>query len=210
MKLYGTPPTRVLRGLWVLNELGIDCEVVPVDLRKGEHLTPEFRALNPAAKVPVLVDGDTVITESMAIPLYLAEKYPERGLIPRDLQQRAQMYRWLFFLVSEIEAPLWRIARNSFIYPPERRQPEDVKLASEEGREMIAVLESHMAHRDVMVGDSLTLADLMAAYTLDWAHEVGLLEHAPNLRRYLSLMYERPTAPPTIKEALAAQEAEAS
>lgn len=121
IKVYGVPPTRVLRALWVLNELGIEYEVVPVDPRGEAARSPEFRALNPAGKVPVLVDGDMVLTESAAIQLYLAERFPGGGLVPTGIAERAQMYRWIFFLVTEIEQPLWRIARNAVIYPEERR-----------------------------------------------------------------------------------------
>ena len=60
MKLYGTPPTRALRVVWLLNELNIECEVVTVNMGIGEHLAPEFLALNPAGKLPALVDGDPV------------------------------------------------------------------------------------------------------------------------------------------------------
>src|SRR3546814_18784050 len=70
-KLYGTPPTRVLRAIWLLNELGLEYEHCPVDLMQGEAQRPAFLDLNPAAKVPVLVDGDVVLTESAAIQLYL-------------------------------------------------------------------------------------------------------------------------------------------
>ena len=204
MKLYGTPPTRAIRVLWLVNELGLDCEVVTVDFRKGEHLEPEFLALNPAAKVPVLVDGDVVLTESMAIPLYLAEKCPEKGLIPKDLKERAQMYRWLFFLSNEIEAPLWRIARHTSIYPEAKRIPAEVELAKTDARVMVAVLEKHMEGRQYLVGGRLSVADMMAAYTLDWAGRVQLLTEAPNLREFVDKMYARETAPPTIAEAFAA------
>lgn len=204
MKLYGTPPTRVIRVLWLLNELGLECEMVAVDLRGGEHRSDQFLALNPAGKVPVLVDGDVVLTESAAIALYLAEKCPEKGLIPQDLGLRAQMYRWIFFLVTEIEQPLWRMARHSSIYPEEQRLPADVKLAASECKQMAAVLEEHMRGREFLVGDSLTVADLMAAYTLDWAGQVKTLEQCPNLKDFVARMYARPTAPPTIAEAFAA------
>src|SRR3546814_2080662 len=86
MKLYGTPPTRVRRAIWLLNELGLEYEHCPVDLMQGEAQRPAFLDLNPAAKVPVLVDGDVVLTESAAIQLYLAEKHPEAGLIPEALR----------------------------------------------------------------------------------------------------------------------------
>lgn len=203
MKLYGTVPSRALRVLWLLRELDIECEVVTVNLGTGEQRGPDFRALNPAGKIPVLVDGDVVLTESVAITLYLAEKYPGKGLIPTSLADRAQMYRWIFFLVTEIELPLWRIALHTRIYEAAERRPEEVALATRDGRAMIDVIENHMQDREFFVGDHLTVADLNAAYLLDWANLENLLEDAPRLRTYLAAMYARPTAPPTIAEGFA-------
>ena len=204
MKLYGTPPTRALRVLWLLNELDIECEVVTVNMGAGEHVGPEFLKLNPAGKLPALVDGDLVMTESSAIQLYLAEKYPEKGLIPSDLADRAQMYRWIFFLVTEIEQPLWRIALHTRIYPEAERQPGEVPLATRDCKSMVAVLEQHMQRREFIAADRMTVADCNAAYTLDWANEAGMLTDAPRLRAYLDTMYARPTAPMTIAEGFAA------
>ena len=201
MRLYGTPPTRGIRVQWLLNELGIDCEVIALD-PLGD-LDPAFLALNPAGKLPVLVDGDVVLTESAAIPLYLAEKYPEKRLIPEGLVDRAQMYRWIFFLVTEIEQPLWRIALNTAVYPPDRRVPADVENATRDCKKMLAVFETHMADRNFVVGDRLSVADFIAAYTIDWAHEAKMLADAPRLQRYVDTMYARPTAPMTIKEGFA-------
>ena len=206
LKLYGTPPTRALRVVWLLNELGLEHELHPVDLMQDEHHQQDFLSLNPAARVPVLVDGNLVLTESAAIQLYLAEKYPQAGFIPETLEDRAQMYRWMFFLVTEVEQPLWRIARHTFVYPDEKRIPQDVELARQECLEMIEVLERHMSEREFMVGDRLSVADFNAAYTLDWANTEEMLASAPRLRDYLKAMYARPTAPPTIAEAFAAME----
>jgi len=206
MKLYGAPPTRALRVIWLLNELGLEYEMLPVDLLQGENQQQDFLTLNPAGRVPVLVDGSLVLTESAAIQLYLADKNPEAGFIPAAVEDRAQMYRWIFFLVTEIEQPLWRIARHSFVYPEEKRLPQDVSLARQECVEMVAVLERHMEKREFMVGDRLSVADFNAAYILDWANEEKMLDGAPRLREYLRSMYARPTAPPTIAEALAALE----
>lgn len=207
IKLYGTPPTRAIRVIWLLNELGLEYEMAEVEIL-GDALDPNFLALNPAAKVPVLVDGGLVLTESAAIQLYLAEKFPEAGFIPDAIEDRAEMYRWIFFLMTEIEQPLWRIARHKYIYPEDKRLPQDVELAQQECVAMVAVLEQHMKDRDFIVGDRLGVADFNAAYTLDWANEEKLLDNAPRLRAYLKSMYARPTAPPTIAEAFAAMESQ--
>jgi len=203
IKLYGTPPTRVIRVLWILNELGLEYEIHPIDLLKGEGQSKDFLKLNPAGKVPVLVDGGLVLTESAAIQLYLAEKYPQAGLVPESLEQRAEMYRWSFFLMTEIEQPLWRISRHTFLYPKEKRLPEDVELAKQDCREMVAVLEQHMKGREFLVGERPSVADFNAAYTLDWANEEELLDDAPRLQKYLKTMYARPTAPMTIAQGFA-------
>jgi glutathione S-transferase len=203
MKLYGFPPTRSIRVLWTLRELGVDFEFVDVNLMKDEHRRPEFLALNPAGKLPALVDGDFVLTESVAIVVYLAEKYADRGLLPADLESRAQTHRWLLFTATELEQPLWRIARHTALYPKDKRLPEEVLLARQDFQDMASVMEEHMRGRQFLVGERVTVADFVAAYTLDWANEVHLLNPWPHLRDYMERMYARPKAPPRIAEAFA-------
>lgn len=210
MKLYGTPPTRAVRPLWLLNELDLDCEVIPVDIANGAHLEPPFLAINPLGKVPVLVDGDVVVAESAAIAIYLAERYGRGRFIPSDVAERALMHQWIFFLVTEIEQPLWRIALHAFIYPEAQRQPAEIPLARLDCLRMLAPLDRHMEGRAFLVGSTPTVADFIAAYTLDWAAEEALLEHVPNLSRFVDQMYARPAAPPTIKEGFEALNAGSS
>jgi glutathione S-transferase len=204
MKLYEFGPTRSIRARWALQELGVDFEPIRVNLLAGEHQQPEFLKINPAGKLPVLVDGDLVLTESVAIVLYLAEKYSGKGLLPTDLRQRAQVNRWLLFAATELEQPLWRIARHTALYPEDQRLPDDVVIASREFKEMAAVLEKHMQGREFVVGDDATVADFVTAYTLDWGNEYKLLGHCPQLMGYMERMYARPKAPPRIAEAFAA------
>jgi len=195
MKLYGFGPTRSLRALWGLKELGVEFEFVPVNLAAGEQKDPEFLAVNAAGKVPVLIDGDLVLPESAAIVLYLAEKYPEKGLMPTKLEQRAQVYRWVLFAVTELEQPLWRMARHSFVYPEHKRLPQDIDLAREDFTAMATVLERHMDGRQYIVGDRISVADCVTAYLMDWANERHLLVGFPNLMAYLHRMYQRTNAP---------------
>ncbi|WP_321783389.1 glutathione S-transferase family protein [Burkholderia pyrrocinia] len=201
MKLYGFAGTRSQRALWGLKELDADFEFVSVNLLAGEHKRPEFLRLNPAGKVPVLVDGDLVIPESAAIVLYLADKYPEKALLPVDPALRAEAYRWVMFAVTELEQPLWRITRHSFIYPPEKRSPADIELAREDFATMAAILDTHLEGREFIVGDTLTVADCVTAYLIDWAGECNLIEPFPQLRAYLERLYARPKAPQRIAEA---------
>ncbi len=204
MKLYGIPPTRALRPLWLLNELDLDCEVVTVDLPAGEHRSPGFLAINPFGKVPVLVDGDIVIAESAAISFYLAERYGEGRFLPTSVKDRAEMHQWAFFLVSEIQQPLWRIALHASIYAEAERRPAEIPLAERDCRQMLGPLEHHMAGRGYLVGSTPTVVDFIAAFTLDWADEAGLLDRSPSLKAFVKRMYARPKAPPTIGESFAA------
>ena len=204
MKLYEFGPTRSIRVRWTLQELGVEFESIRINLLAGEHLQPKFLKINPAGKIPVLVDEDLVLTESVAIVLYLADKYSNKGLIPTDLKERAQVNRWLLFAATELEQPLWRIARNTMLYPEDQRLPADVVLASQEFKAMAAVLEDHMQRRQFLVGDTVTVADFVAAYTLDWANEDRLLDDCPQLLAYMKRMYARPNAPQRIAEAFAA------
>jgi len=203
MKLYGFGPTRSLRALWALLELDAEFEFIPVNMMAGENRHPDFLRLNPARKVPVLVDGDLVLTESAAIVMYLAEKYGAKGLMPTDLTQRAQAYRWSLFAVTELEQPLWRIAKHTILYDEDKRLSADIALAREDFAVMAAVLDRHMEARTFIVGDGMTVADCITAYVLDWGNELSLLDGRPNLKVYFERMYARPKAPQRIAEAFA-------
>ena len=210
MKLYEFGPTRSIRVRWTLQELGADFESIRVNLLAGDNRRREFLEINPAGKIPVLVDSDLVLTESVAIVLYLAEKYSHKGLLPTGLKERAQVNRWLLFAATELEQPLWRISRHTALYPEEQRLPADVILASGEFKDMASVLEKHMRGRQFVAGDSVSVADFVMAYTLDWGNEFKLLDGCPHLLAYMKRMYARPHAPPRIAEAFAAISSEQS
>jgi glutathione S-transferase len=206
MRLYEFAPTRSIRVRWTLQELGLDFEAVTVNLVTGEHHAPAFLTINPAGKVPVLVDGDLVISESVAIVLYLAEKYADRGFTPTALAEKGRFYQWLMFAATELEQPLWRISRHTALYPEPLRLPADIDLAREDFIPMARITEVHLRDHEYVVGNSVTIADFVLAYTLDWAGEVGLLEDLPACRAYVERMYARPRAGIRIGPALASIE----
>jgi glutathione S-transferase len=181
----------------------VDFESAVVNLMQREHQSAEFLRVNPAGKVPVLVDGDRVIHESVAICLYLADKYPDRQMIPADLGERADFWRWLLFVTTEIEQPLWRITRQKRLYAEQDRSPGDVPVARRECAEMLGVFETYMQGRAFVAGTRVSVADFVTAWTLDWANEEDLLGDRPSLRAYLEHMYARPQAVLRIAQAFA-------
>src|SRR5207302_9069258 len=100
MQLYHFPSPNPQKVTFALKELGLDCEIVPLDLAKGEQQQPEFLALNPFGRVPVLTDGDLTLTESHAILAYLGEKTGR--LWPASAAERADALQWLFVLSQHI------------------------------------------------------------------------------------------------------------
>jgi glutathione S-transferase len=94
LKLYGGARSRASIVQWYLEEIQVPYEFVMLDMQVGEHLNPDFLAINPMGKVPAIVDGDLKLWESGAILIYLAEKY---GKMPSSLEQRAEIDQWVIF-----------------------------------------------------------------------------------------------------------------
>jgi len=185
IKLYGMPKTRSTRITWALEELGAEYQFVPVNLVKGEGKTPEFLALNPAGKVPVLVDGDLVLTESAAICTYLGDRFPETGLVPRPgTVERARYDQWCFFVLTELEQPLWTIGKHKFALPEERRVPEIKETAVWEFKRAAAVFAKGLEGKKYLVGDHFTMADLLAVHTLTWARTARILHDFESVEEY--------------------------
>ena len=200
MKLYESPATRSARCRWVLQELGVPFEAIPVKLAQGEHKQAEFLKLNPYGRVPVLVDGDLVLSESVAICLYLADKYANRGLIPTPgTAQRAIHDQWLLFCATELEQPLWQIRRHTALYPVERRLPAEVVIARENFQLAAAVLEGALRDRIYLADTGFSIADIVVSYTLRWAAGYGLFVDHPGLEAYLNRHLARDACPEELR-----------
>jgi glutathione S-transferase len=107
MKLYGSPGSAAMAPMAVLEHVGAPYEWLRVDLDAGEHLQPAFLAINPKGRVPVLVDGSNTFTESAAICLHLAERFPQAGLLPAaGTLERTRLYEWMFYLSNTLQVAL--------------------------------------------------------------------------------------------------------
>ena len=195
MKLYGYRNGRTLRALWALEEVGATYEYVEVDVMNGQGREPWFLGINPGGKVPVLDDGGTIITESAAICMHLAEKYPQSGLLPAPgTRERTSCYKWISFILTELDAPLWTIAKHRFGLPTERRVPGVIETAGWEFRTAVKVLASGFDDRPYLASASFTVADILAGHTLLWARSARLPLGSDFLETYLAKLLIRDAA----------------
>ena len=181
----------------------MDFEPIRVNLPAGSISALSFSRSIPPAKSPC----SSMATSCSPSPWRSYFTWPEifdKGLLPTDVGERAQVNRRLLFAATELEQPLWRISRHTALYPEEQRLPGDVIIAGREFKEMATVLEKHMQGQEFVAGDRVTVADFVTAYTLDWGNEDKLLGDCPELLAYMNRMYARPNAPPRIAEAFAA------
>jgi len=186
MKLYGYRNGRTLRALWALEEVGATYEYVEVDVIHGQGREPWFLKINPAGKVPVLDDNGTIITESAAVCMHLAEKYPESHLLPPPgSAERTECYKWTSYILTELDSPLWTIAKHRFGLPKERRVPAVIDTATWEFGVAVKVLATGLGNRPYLVGGSFTVADILAAHTLLWAKSTRLELGSDSLVSYL-------------------------
>jgi glutathione S-transferase len=183
-----------------LQELGVPFEAIPVNLSQGEHKRAEFLRLNPYGRVPVLVDGDLVLSESVAICLYLADKYADRGLVQTPgTAQRAVHDQWLLFCATELEQPLWQIRRHTALYPAEQRLPAEVAISRVNFQRAATILEGVLRDKAYLAGACFSIADIVIAYTLFWATSYGLLVHHPGLEAYLERHLARDACPEELR-----------
>lgn len=193
LTVYGCPNTRSTRVVWALEEAGADYEYVPIDLRIGAGLQPDYLALNIGGKVPTLVDGGFVLTESGAICTYIGDRFPGAGLVPPvGTKERASYNQWCYFALSELEQPLWTLAKHRFALPKQYRVPAVLDTARWEFAVAIQVLAAGLGQHSFIVDERFSAADILIGHTLAWARACELpLEH-DNLLAYAARLWERP------------------
>ena len=192
MKLYGCPFTRTIRVTWALEEAGLPYEYIKVDLAKGETRQPEYLKLNPAGKVPTLVDGDLVLSESAAICNYIGALAPESRLVPSQPKERAIYDKWCFFVMSELEKTVATVSGHSSTLPEKWRVPAVIETAKWEFANVLSVLIEGLGTNEFIAGDHFTAADILLSQTLAWALSRKLPIENEAVLAYRKRMFARP------------------
>lgn len=183
--LYHHPYSRAASTIWTLEEVGVPYELRHVDIMTGAQKAPEIVALNPMGKLPVLTDGDTVVTENAAISLYLADRYAPGRLAPAlDDPRRATYLRWSLFAPSVIEpGAMAKYSKWEF-------KASQVGWGSYET--MLDAMETALAGRDFILGDQFSIADVIFGGTLRYMLKFGMIEARAAFTAYDARLAARP------------------
>ena len=189
----GSPnPTKVAL---LLEETGLPYEPVAIDTRTGEQFAPDFLAINPNGKVPAITDGDTVVFDSNAILLYLAEKSGQFLPPAGDAKARGELLSWLMFVATGI-GPFFGQAVHFKHFAPEPVPYAHERYQYEADRHL-KVVEGHLADRDWMVGNAYSIVD-MALWgwirMLPFVLGEGAFDRYPNVKRLCDAVSARPAA----------------
>jgi glutathione S-transferase len=192
IKMYGTAKSRSGRALWALEELGLKYEHIPVGF-DGAAKKPDYLKINPNAQIPAIDDDGTIVWESMAINLYLAEKYGKGSLWPSTVEQHGACYQWSFFGMTEIEPLLMTVFTNRLLLPKEQRNEDAAVKAAQGLNKPLKVLDEHLHGREYLLGKEFTIADLNVASVSSLAAFVGLdLSGTPAAQKWLQTCLARP------------------
>jgi glutathione S-transferase len=184
---YHNPMSRGRIVHWMLEEVGAPYETKVLDLAKGEHKTPAYLAVNPMGKIPAIVHGDTVVTETAAICAYLADAFPSAKLAPPPGDRaRGTYYRWLFFGAGCFEPA---IVDRLTARPPVERESA---LSYGNYETTLATLETALAPGPWILGERFSAADVLIGSQIGWGLFTKSLEPRPAFQKYLERCAQRP------------------
>lgn len=184
--VIGPVQSRSFRVLWLLEELGQPYRHVPAN-PQSEGVV----AFNPAGKVPVLIDDGTPITDSTAILTYLSDRHGQMTC-PAGTLDRARQDSLTQFLLDEFDAALWLAARHSFVLPEELRLSAIKNTLRWEFERSQKTLIHRMGEGDFLMGDRMTVPDIILAHCLIWALNARFPVIEPKLTAFLDRMRARP------------------
>jgi glutathione S-transferase len=209
MRLYLFPPSSRVLGIVALkNYLGLDCELQPIDLGRGDQLTSQYVALNPNKKMPTLEDNGFVLWESNAILFYMAARRPDTGLWPSDLKGQADVLRWLAWESAHWDAEscgmvAYEKASKAVLGlgPPD---PAFIARGEQNFDRFAAVLNNSLRGKTWLVADQLTIVDFSIGA---WVPSAERMELPVGKFTEILRWYKGLAALPAWRDALAAKDA---
>lgn len=186
LKLIGSPKARGFRVLWMLEELGLDYELDA----SGPH-TESVLAVNPSGKVPVLVDGDAAIIDSVASIQFLADRHG-RFTAPTGTVERGLQDSFTCFALDELDGTLWTNAKHDFVLPEELRQPGVHEACAHDFANAVKTLEARLGDRPYVMGDEPCVPDFLITHCVGWAGRAGFEWPTGPLTTYVERMRSRP------------------
>ena len=193
MVIYGSIGSRASRCLWAAEETGVPYEWNPISTLDGSSRKPDYLAINPSGKIPALSDGDVVMTESMAIVLYLAQVHGRGTLWPVEAARRASALQWTMWSVAEIEYYVGAIFPHLVMKSPEQRDQALVDRLLAEMMPKWSEVETRLRDRDYLLG-AFTVADIaLAVQTFTMVDRFGMhLAELPAVRDWTARCRARP------------------
>lgn len=189
IKLYGSAMSRAGRSLWAAEETGVTYEQVLL----AKTRVPEYLRINPNGHVPALDDNGTIVWESMAINLYLAEKYGKAPLWPSTVEGHGACYQWSIWGMTEVETPIIDVFQHRILLPADQRDEKVALKSIETLKAPLHVLDEHLHKSDYLLGHEFTIADLNVASVLSIARFIQLdLSTIPTSQKWLQRCLERP------------------
>ena len=195
MKLYHQPRTRSSRVRWLLAELGVPCDVQPIDVFAGEGRKPDYQqAVHPHGFVPALEDEGVVLIESSAICMYLADRYGDGRLAPPlGSKERGKYYEWMVYVPATADPCLETIMFHTLFLPEEKRVPMLVERAKKTWSNKIEPrFKGALEKSPFILGETFSAADVLVTGALTWAKMANVLGDSPAVTRYVDSMMARP------------------
>jgi glutathione S-transferase len=192
LRIYGAPRSRTIRTLWMVGELGLNYDHNAYLPRAPETRAPEFRALNPNGRVPVIDDDGFILSESMAINFYLAKKHGS-ALYPSDPKHEALALQWSLWETDRLDRQLVNYVRHSAELPAAERKADVAEAMWKEVVESFDVLETALTKSEWLAGPSFSVGDLNVAGALFRALSLDLGKW-PHVKAWLNRCWERPAA----------------
>ncbi len=184
--LFHSPNTRSTGTLLLLEELGADYEIHLVNMKAGEQSLPAYLSINPMGKVPAIKHGEVVVTEQVAIFLYLTDLYSEAGLAPTLTDPlRGSYLRWMLFYAGCFEPALVDLAQ--------KREPSPASMSPYGDFEtMFKTLTNHLEQGPYILGEKFSGADILWGTALNWMTKFQLLPSVPVIQAYVDRANARP------------------